>query len=91
MKGDPLWTKPGRPPRFEASWKDIIWGRLEALAGRFLQFLRVPGLVQPMKFVDPGTGTRVAVVTSPYFTKVSINGREYYFDRLTGRFDGTGQ
>lgn len=70
---------------------DIALGRLRTSVGRLLQRLLVPGLVRPMEMFDPVTGIRLAIVTSPHFTKITVNGREYYFDRLTGRFDGTGQ
>ena len=91
MKRNPGSGRPGTPPQFEASLSDIVLGRLRVSVGRLFQRLKAPGLVKPIELFDQATGIRLAIVTSPYFTKISINGREYYFNRLTGRFDGTGQ
>jgi hypothetical protein len=59
--------------------------------GRFLNRRRVAGAVQPINFNDPLTGNHIEVAINPLFTVLSVNGRDYYFKRLTGRFDGTGE
>jgi hypothetical protein len=43
-----------------------------------------------METIDGVTGQKVAVSVGDLFVRLSIDGRDYYFDRLTGRFDGTG-
>jgi hypothetical protein len=50
-------------------------GRIDDLAG-------LPGQVQPVAMHDPVTGIRLEVRTSELFTVVSIDGRDFYFDRL---------
>lgn len=59
-------------------------------AGKALVRLRRPGKVAPFEMRDPLTGQHVSVRVGPLFVVFSVNGRDYYFDRFTGRFDGTG-
>ena len=60
------------------------------LIGNLANKIKVPGCVQPMEFTDQVTGNRVVIKNSPYYTKLSISGRDYYFNRFSGKFDGTG-
>ena len=46
-------------------------------------------IIQPFKYNDLVTGDKIRVSVSPYFTKLMINKREYYFEKETGKFDGT--
>jgi len=43
-----------------------------------------------MEATDKITGQKVAVSIGDLFVRLSVDGRDYYFDRITGRFDGTG-
>jgi len=45
-------------------------------------------MIRPFKKEDARLG-QIEVKVSPYFSILSINGREYYFDKETGEFDGT--
>lgn len=58
--------------------------------GRLLDLLRVPGLVREMSHGDKLTNSYISVKYSRLFTIVHVNGVDYYFRRLTGKFDGTG-
>ncbi len=59
--------------------------------GRILQALQRPGLVRPTAYEDPETHEVVFVVkTSPRYTTIIAGGREYYFLRENGKFDGIG-
>ena len=46
-------------------------------------------IIQPFKYNDLVTGNEIEVSVSPYFTKLTITEREYYFVKKTGEFDGT--
>lgn len=81
----------GVPSYNRASRWETIKTRLREAMGRFLNRRRVAGAVQPINFNDPLTGNHIEVVINPLFTVLSVNGRDYYFKRLTGRFDGTGE
>lgn len=70
---------------------DVLRLRAQEAVGGWLTRLGVPGAVQPWEYTDALTGQHVQVRTSALFTILTINGRDYYFSRLTGRFDGTGQ
>ncbi len=58
--------------------------------GRILQWLRIPGFVRPFKYRDETGDMELGVRTSPRYTVVSINGKELFFRRETGTFDGSG-
>lgn len=52
--------------------------------------LNIPGLVRPLEYADRVTGDFVRIKVTRRFTIISVNHRDYWFKRLTGRFDGTG-
>lgn len=58
--------------------------------GRLLQRLKIPGAVTDTIIEDGLTAQRIEVKVGVLFTRISVNGRDYYFDRVTGLFDGTG-
>ena len=68
--------------------------RLQDLPPSILRHLftlfNIVGFVKPTEYVDRVTGDYISVRISPTFTVISINNRDYYFKRFTGRFDGTG-
>jgi hypothetical protein len=79
-----------RPARDGATAIDIARSRMRAGVGRLLNKLRMPAAIQPIEITDEITKQHVAVTVDGLFVRISIDGRDYYFDRLTGRFDGTG-
>ena len=44
--------------------------------------------IKPFTYNDPETGDKIAVSVSDFYTKLSVNEREYYFLRENGTFDG---
>jgi hypothetical protein len=52
--------------------------------------LRAPGAIRDAEIKDALTGQAVSVVVGVLYVRISVDGRDYYFDRVTGRFDGTG-
>jgi hypothetical protein len=58
--------------------------------GNLLIRLRAPGAIRQTEFRDRVGGDHLAVSIGPLFVRVSVNGRNYFFDRFTGKFDGTG-
>lgn len=80
----------GMPAVSGATKTDIVKGRVKFGLGQWLNRLHVPGAVRPLSFKDPVTENTIEVRLNPLFTVFSVNGRDYYFDRFTGRFDGTG-
>ena len=77
-------------PVANASRCDILCGRVAEMFHRALNRWGIPGAVQPISFEDSVTGDEIEVTLQGSFSVISINGRDYYFDRVTGRFGGTG-
>ena len=55
-----------------------------------MNWMRLPAAMQPVAINDPATGQQIAVTVGDLLVRLTVNGRDFYFDRLTGRFDGTG-
>lgn len=79
-----------RAAQCDATYFDILKGRARQWLCRILNRAGVPGVIQPVEFDDQFTGQHVAVSVGELFMRFSVGGRDYYFDRLTGHFDGTG-
>jgi hypothetical protein len=79
-----------RPARGGATWLEIRTWRLRRWLGRTLNSFRAPGAIRDVEVQDALTGQRLKVLVGELFVCVNVNGRDYYFDRITGRFDGTG-
>lgn len=78
------------PARAGATALDIAKGRLREWIGAVANRVGVPGAIQPTEIKDQATGQHIAVTVSALFVRLRVNGRDFYFDRVTGRFDGTG-
>lgn len=68
----------------------IFRTRIVLAIGKALRRLKVPGVVCNASIFDELTGQRINIKVGVLFTKISVNGRDYYFRRFSGRFDGTG-
>lgn len=44
--------------------------------------------IKPFTYNDPETGDRIAISVTDFYTKLSVNDREYFFIRENGTFDG---
>jgi hypothetical protein len=55
-----------------------------------MQWLHVPGFVRDVEFHDAVTGYNISVTTGDLFTRITINGRDFYFRRTDGHYDGAG-
>lgn len=79
-----------RSARVGATRLEVLRGRFRQWLGRGLNRLGAPGAIRQMELKDQLTGQHLTVSVGELFVCMSVNGRDYYFDRLTGRFDGTG-
>ena len=79
-----------RPVTEGATKWQILRSRVAVFVGRFLRRIGVPGAVRDSDIEDSAIGYRIQVRTGPLFTRININGRDYFFCRYTGRFNGTG-
>jgi hypothetical protein len=80
----------GRPAKFAATRWQVFCLRLLEWFGVLLKWLRVPGFIRGAQIEDQVSGQRLQIRVGSLFTRISINDRDYYFRRLSGKFDGTG-
>lgn len=81
---------PPRPAKMGASrW--VRWrSRAELFIGRVANACGWPGAIADAEIVDGVSGQHIAIRRGLLFTVVSVNGRDYYFRRFSGKLDGTG-
>jgi hypothetical protein len=58
----------------------ISWG---------LERFRTPARLKPFEFVDPATNETIYVYTDRLYSVLCVGQRRFYFDRITGAYDGT--
>jgi len=46
-------------------------------------------MIAPFEYDDLLTERKVEVRVNPYYSILAVDSREYYFERETGKFDGT--
>lgn len=80
----------GQTPVLLRKPKRFIWQTIREGLGQFLNWANLPGAITPLKYFDELTKTRIEVRNGRFFTVLSVNGRDFYFKRLSGEFDGTG-
>jgi len=73
-----------------ASKLDILKGRIRKTAGRLMNLLGLPGAINTVQIDDEVSGQTINVQVGDLFVRLTVNGRDYYFNRFTGRLDGTG-
>ena len=71
-----------------ASRLDTLKGRIRQCIGKILA--RLPGLLASTTINDSFSGQRLEIKVGTIYTRISVNGRDYYFSRLSGKFNGTG-
>jgi len=80
----------GHAVRDGATRLDIIKGRLRVWFGTALNKLGTPGAIAAADIYDHTTGQHVAVAVGAHFVRLTVNGRDFFFDRITGRYNGGG-
>jgi hypothetical protein len=79
-----------RPAIVGASRSQVWWHRLRECFGRILSRIGVPGQIAECEIEDAVTGKQLSIGVGALYVRLSIDGRDYYFDRFSGRFNGTG-
>ena len=64
--------------------KDVV---LDGI-GRTMNGFHSPAVMQPFEYVDPVTDETLDLYTNKRLSVLCIGDRRYYFDRITGKFDG---
>lgn len=71
-------------------WRYRLRDAYRGLRGRLMNRLGLPGFIAPFDRHDLILGQHISVRVTPYNTVLNISGRDYVFDRLTGKLSGTG-
>lgn len=58
--------------------------------GKIIDWLGFPGLVRPFRHYDGATGQCVEIKISPFYTKLIVGEKEFFFSRESGNYDGFG-
>ena len=82
--------RPGISARSGATAWQIASGRLREWLGRLADRMGLPGFVRRTVIKDELTGQTIVIEPGRLFTRINVDGRDYYFRRLSGRFDGVG-
>lgn len=56
--------------------------------GRTMNLVHSPARLKPFEYVDPDTDETIYLYTDKRLSVLCIGDRRYYFDRISGRFDG---
>jgi hypothetical protein len=78
------------PARGGVTVIDVLKLRARALLGRLANWIGTPGAIAPTEINDAMTGQQITVAVEALLVRLTVNGRDFYFNRMTGRFDGTG-
>jgi hypothetical protein len=86
-------TREKRQQVFIENRSFIAWLRLKDtfanITGWCLERIGAPARLKEFEFVDPETDETVYLFTDKRFAVLCVGSRRFYFDRLTGKFDGT--
>ena len=63
---------------------------LFSIPGYLYTLFNLPGFVEPIDYIDRLTGDCIRIKIDRRFTIISVNSRDYWFRRTSGKFDGTG-
>ena len=73
-----------------ASRLDILKSRVRQYLGMILGRVQVPGVIASTTIYDSFSGQKLEIKVGVICTRISVNGRDFYFSRLSGKFEGTG-
>ena len=68
----------------------VIRGWIRQLYGAVLEFLHAPAKIREFEYIDPSTNETVYLATGTRYSVLHVGDKRFFFDRTTGRFDGTG-
>jgi hypothetical protein len=73
-----------RRERWALALKDFV---LDGV-GRAMNWVHSPAVLRPFEYVDPTTDETLYLYTDKRLSVLCVGDRRYYFDRITGKFDG---
>ena len=78
------------PLLIETNEFKIIYRDLKYFLRRLVARILPARAPQDYDKVDPVTNLHIRVKTSPFYLTFSVNERDFYWNRWSGKFDGTG-
>ena len=63
---------------------------IKSAIGNLLNRIKFPAFIQKTEIEDPVLNMNIKIKPCSRSTIISIDNRDFYFDRLTGKFTGTG-
>ena len=73
-----------------ATFYDICLDRIRMALGRLASWLGIPGFIRDTVIDDPVTGQQIEIRVSLLSVRLSVDGRDYYFGRFSGKLEGAG-
>ncbi len=73
--------------------KIMLWNldfKAKSLFGKLLNKIGCPALIRKVEIDDRILGEKIQIRIGCSSSIISIGNRDFYFDRLTGKFTGTG-
>jgi hypothetical protein len=78
---------------FTTIGRDPILKRIRAsirhAVGSWLEITQAPAKIREFEYVDQSTNETVYLSTGARYSVLHVGDRRYFFERTTGRFDGT--
>src|SRR5215831_2641978 len=74
--------------RGELFWLQVKGMALNAI-GLCLEKIEAPAKLEEFEFIDPDTNETIYLSTGRRYSVLHVRGRRFFFDRITGTFDGT--
>jgi hypothetical protein len=68
----------------------VIRAWIRRAYGATLEFFHAPAKIREFEHVDPSTNETVYLATGTRYSVLHVGDKRFFFDRTTGRFDGTG-
>lgn len=71
------------------TWKERVRSAVRGIAGLALQKLDAPARIREFEYIDSVTNETVYLSTGARYSVLHVGDRQFFFERTTGRFDGT--
>lgn len=74
----------------DVTFYDIGLDRIRLALGRLAHWVGIPGFIRDTVINDPVTGQQIEIRVYALDTRLTIDGRDYYFGRFGGKLEGAG-
>lgn len=64
---------------------------LHRMIGSVLEIVHAPAGIKEFEYIDASTNETVYLSTGARYSVLHVGVKRFFFDRVTGRFDGTGE